>query len=238
MVPSLVFIIFYAKNFDPTGGAAVGPRYIIAIIPLLAIGLQGWFLIANRFSFFLNSVFSFISFRNTILAVLNVGVYPGSDQLNPIATQAVPRFINNQFHPILLQTDQPLFVALALAIILTLSLINYDKLYNLFTYLFSSHTIRSEERNVVESVERSSTSVILSDKQRNQLIFSTLWLMIVFLAVFLTFGIQYLSKEYYAVIPPNNISDRAVILLLIIIASLATLRKYTSFSFKQFIKGE
>ncbi|MHA2333522.1 MAG: hypothetical protein ACXAEU_15975 [Candidatus Hodarchaeales archaeon] len=36
---AILFIFFYAKNFDPAGGAAFGPRYIVPALPFLIIPL-------------------------------------------------------------------------------------------------------------------------------------------------------------------------------------------------------
>lgn len=39
LVTGVFFIFFYAKNFDPTGGASFGPRYIVPALPFLVIPL-------------------------------------------------------------------------------------------------------------------------------------------------------------------------------------------------------
>ena len=122
--------------------------------------------------------------------------------------------------------------------VITVGVLNYKKTKKLLIYLFRSGEIRDLEPSVSIPLEETATILFLSDKQQKQLIYSTLWLFIAFVTLFLTFGIQYLSKEYYAVIPTNNTSNHALILLLIIIAGLITFRDYISFNIKKFILGD
>ena len=237
VLPVCSFIVFYAKNFDPTGGAAVGPRYIIPIIPLMIIGLQGWFDIRNRFTFFLNSVMSFISFRNTILAVLEIGVNPGSMKENPIYSLAIPKFLNMHFNPILLRTNITLFWSLLIGIIAAIIILNFKQSFILFRYLFKNPNSNSSSINNDSLINESQSDIIITENQRKNIIYSSLWLFITFLIVFLTIGIQFLSRSSYPYQNWNQISDLAVIEICLILGGLATVWEYSSFNLKSFIRG-
>jgi len=86
---AVFFVFFYAKNFDPTGGASFGPRYIIPSIPFLILPLA--FLMEEWAD---NALFS-LSFR--VLAGLSVFY----NFLGLWASRAGPLIFDGSVHPVL-----------------------------------------------------------------------------------------------------------------------------------------
>lgn len=236
-LPCIVFMIFYAKNFDPSGGTDVGPRYIIPLIPLLAIGLQGWFLIRNRFASIVNSILIFISFRNAILLVLGIGVFPLSSILNPVYGLAIPQFIANSFNPILPKQDELLFVTSLLVISITIIVFNYDRASQIKKWMFSARHSTSQSLETNDATEASTNASLIPSRDIKILAISTLWLFNVFLLFFITIGVQYLSRGSYPNINLGSKSDYALLQIIVILSALWSIKEYTHFNIKQFIKG-
>lgn len=237
VMPCIAFIIFYAKNFDPTGGTIVGPRYIIPLIPILAIGLQGWFLFKNKILICLNSFFIFISFLNTILTVLGIGIFPSNNEINPIYSDSIPNILKMKFNPILFKTNLLLCILISIFIIAAIIILNYNQYIIFINYLIKKPFSELQFVSVQDEIHISETTSLLNSQQQKTLLFSTLWLFILFLIGFFVFGIEFLSRGYYPNVQLNGLSDTSLIELLIILSSLLTINEYSSFNLKKFIKG-
>lgn len=115
----LTTVFFYAKNFDPTGGTAYGPRYIIPIIPLMVIGLGGWLVWIRRSPLGLNiTLFTTLwSGLTSWIGVLGVGVFPEPPEEHPLFQLAWENVTTQSYHPTLLANSPPLFWGLLVVMV-------------------------------------------------------------------------------------------------------------------------
>ena len=227
--PCLMFIVFYAKNFDPSGGTAVGPRYIIALIPLLSIGLQGWLSIRSIRANDLTILSGLITIYKSVFLSLGIGILPISNTDNPVQSEAIPLFLSGHFNPILAKIEPLLFFLFISLIFLTIYLVYKDQIRILVQKLVNQIRLTMKEIDIeTENVVKTDQKVVFNTKS-NIIITLTLWSFFLYTAVFLLIGTQVLSKQYYLKSNPNELTDLLFIIVLLLVALSATLKSYLSF---------
>ena len=223
--PCLSFIIFYAKNFDPTGGMAVGPRYIIALIPLLIIGLQGWFTLSKMYAKIISVFFICISVFNSALLALTVGVFPKQGNSNPVLIEAIPNIFNGYFKPFIASLNIILFLVLVLLTGLLVILLNRAFFIQYIKKIKENPVHEQKDLNYSNNipVQQPHSS---NEKTLNLTIIGTLWLFSIFSFIFLFFGTRLLSREFYLSSKTVDITDIAFVLVFIAISILITVKTY------------
>lgn len=224
---SLSFIVFYAKNFDPTGGMAVGPRYIIALIPLLIIGLQGWLTLDKIYFKIISILLIFITVFNSVILSLTVGTFPKYSNTNPVLAEAIPNFFNGSFKPFMANLNSLLFFFVLVLIFIAFVIINRKDLSELFKNRFGKELFikKVDEREDKMPSENNNSNPITNDIEQH--IKGTLWLFTIFLILFLFVGTIVLSRENYLTLKTSNsYTDIAVVLAFVTCSLLISFKSY------------
>ncbi|MHA2365312.1 MAG: hypothetical protein ACXAC7_15245 [Candidatus Hodarchaeales archaeon] len=194
---SIIFtvILFYAKNFDPTGGVSYGPRYIIPIIPLFILGLIGWIpvLMKSRLLINLTCFFGLWTALTSWIGALGIGLFPEPPSEHPIFQLAWKNISTRAYHPFLLNHYNFVFWTVLIFLITFLVLLNWPFVKNLmnfhenldfefpdlFSLTFDEHYFRRESKiNLVSYFTCFSLLLFL------------------FMSLFLLFGTSVLSDNY------------------------------------------
>ena len=116
-------------------------------------------------------------------------------------------------------------------------ILNFEQSTKLFNFLFKSQITNSPLNTTASISTEIQSNILITEKQRRDILYTTMWLFIAFLIVFLAIGIEYLSKAYYPNQNWSQLSDLALIELCLVIGGLTTAYTYSSFNLKSFIRG-